>query len=68
MFYLFVSADLDLQLRIEYLSRAIMSAKSATFNMVKTDGDLLHNLEETLDVSSMFLIRAGSSCVLLEML
>ena len=43
--------ELDLQQRIEYLSRAIMSAKSATFTIEKADTDILHDLEEKLDVS-----------------
>ena len=49
---IFPHSSLDLQQRLEYLSRAVISAKSASYNRADTsEGDLLHDLEEKLDVS-----------------
>ncbi|XP_067928624.1 nuclear pore complex protein Nup155-like [Watersipora subatra] len=46
----------NLQQRTEYLSRAIMSAKSAKFTMEMGDGDMLHELEEKLDVARVQMV------------
>ena len=49
---LYFSADVTLELRLEYLARAIMSAKSCN---LRTDGsgegEFLHELEEKLEVA-----------------
>ena len=56
MLVAFPHSSLDLQQRLEYLSRAVISAKSASYNRADTsEGDLLHDLEEKLDVS--FLVQ-----------
>ena len=51
----FPHSSLDLQQRLEYLSRAVISAKSASYNRADTsEGDLLHDLEEKLDVRFLY--------------
>ncbi|EDV22293.1 uncharacterized protein TRIADDRAFT_29198 [Trichoplax adhaerens] len=46
------STDITLQKRVEYLSRAIISAKSASFPGASgSAGDFLHELEEKLEVA-----------------
>ncbi|XP_074640475.1 nuclear pore complex protein Nup155-like [Tubulanus polymorphus] len=46
--------DVTLQQRIEYLSRAIMCAKSSTIRGVSgADGEFLHELEEKMDVARL---------------
>ena len=48
--YLFRN-DIDLEGRLEYLSRAIMSAKSCNVRPSSiSDGEFLHELEEKLEV------------------
>lgn len=52
IYFIFLCCSaLDLRQRLEYLSRAVMSAKSAAFRSDSAEGDLLHELEEKLDVS-----------------
>ncbi len=54
MYVLFHSTDITLQLRIEYLSRAVMCAKSSTLRTSSaTEGEFLHELEEKLEVSQI---------------
>lgn len=49
--FLINSTDITLQNRVEYLSRAIISAKSASFPGASgSNGDFLHELEEKLEV------------------
>jgi hypothetical protein len=44
--------DIDLEGRLEYLSRAIMSAKSCNVRPSSiSDGEFLHELEEKLEVT-----------------
>ena len=46
-----VRVDVTLELRLEYLSRAIMSAKSSNLRTSSsTEGEFLHELEEKLEV------------------
>ncbi|PFX30165.1 Nuclear pore complex protein Nup155 [Stylophora pistillata] len=46
------SPDVTLELRLEYLARAIMSAKSCNLRTSgSTDGEFLHELEEKLEVA-----------------
>ncbi|XP_015777297.1 PREDICTED: nuclear pore complex protein Nup155-like [Acropora digitifera] len=46
------SPDVTLELRLEYLSRAIMSAKSSNLRTsVSGEGEFLHELEEKLEVA-----------------
>ena len=45
-------SDIDLEGRLEYLSRAIMSAKSCNVRPSSiSDGEFLHELEEKLEVA-----------------
>jgi hypothetical protein len=47
----FFRNDIDLEGRLEYLSRAIMSAKSCNVRPSSiSDGEFLHELEEKLEV------------------
>ena len=49
---LLCSPDVTLELRLEYLSRAIMSAKSSNLRTsVSGEGEFLHELEEKLEVA-----------------
>ena len=46
------SPDLTLESRLEYLARAIMSAKSCNLRTAASgEGEFLHELEEKLDVA-----------------
>ena len=46
------SPDVTLELRLEYLSRAIMSAKSCNLRTSASgEGEFLHELEEKLEVA-----------------
>ncbi|XP_029434414.1 nuclear pore complex protein Nup155 isoform X2 [Rhinatrema bivittatum] len=46
------STEISLQQRIEYISRAILSAKSSTaMSSLAADGEFLHELEEKMDVA-----------------
>lgn len=46
------STEISLQQRLEYISRAILSAKSSTsMSSVATDGEFLHELEEKMEVA-----------------
>lgn len=46
----FYSNDIDLEGRLEYLSRAIMTAKSCNVRQPSiSDGEFLHELEEKLE-------------------
>ena len=46
--------DVRLQQRIEYLSRAIMCAKSSTTHIsAAADGEFLHELEEKMEVARL---------------
>ena len=46
------SPDITLELRLEYLSRAIMSAKSCNLRTAASgEGEFLHELEEKLEVA-----------------
>ncbi|XP_072272710.1 nuclear pore complex protein Nup155 [Pyxicephalus adspersus] len=46
------STDISLKQRIEYLSRAILSAKSSTgVSSLPSDGEFLHELEEKMEVA-----------------
>ncbi|XP_030048906.1 nuclear pore complex protein Nup155 [Microcaecilia unicolor] len=46
------STEITLQQRIEYISRAILSAKSSTaMSSLAADGEFLHELEEKMDVA-----------------
>lgn len=48
----FLSSEVKLQLRLEYLSRAIMSAKSCNLRTAASgEGEFLHELEEKLEVA-----------------
>ncbi len=54
---------MKLQKRIEYLSRAIMSAKSSTMRTSSaTEGEFLHELEEKMEVRALFLTE-GVLCL-----
>ena len=49
----FGSADVDLESRLEYLSRAIMSGKSSNLRTSSSaEGEFLHELEEKLEVKT----------------
>ena len=49
---MFLSSEVKLQLRLEYLSRAIMSAKSCNLRTAASgEGEFLHELEEKLEVA-----------------
>uniref|UniRef100_A0A8C6JV44 Nuclear pore complex protein Nup155 n=1 Tax=Melopsittacus undulatus TaxID=13146 RepID=A0A8C6JV44_MELUD len=46
------STEISLQQRLEYIARAILSAKSSTaMSCVAADGEFLHELEEKMDVA-----------------
>ena len=46
-------SEIDLEGRLEYLSRAIMSAKSCNVRPSSiSDGEFLHELEEKLEVTT----------------
>ena len=48
------STEISLQQRIEYLSRATMSAKSSTMRTSSaSEGEFLHELEEKMEVHSL---------------
>lgn len=48
------STEISLQQRIEYLSRATMSAKSSTMRTSSaSEGEFLHELEEKMEVSNL---------------
>lgn len=47
------STEISLQQRIEYIARAILSAKSSTaISSIAADGEFLHELEEKMEVSN----------------
>lgn len=49
--YLFCSTEISLQQRLEYIARAILSAKSSTTtSSIAADGEFLHELEEKMEV------------------
>lgn len=51
-FCLYFSPDVTLELRLEYLARAIMSAKSCNLRTAGSgEGEFLHELEEKLEVA-----------------
>lgn len=60
------SSKIDLQQRIEYLSRAVMSVKSASFRSEKTDADFVHELEERLDVCRVSTVLLISSILFMQ--
>ncbi|XP_053557191.1 nuclear pore complex protein Nup155 [Bombina bombina] len=45
------SNEISLRHRIEYISRAILSAKSSTVTSLASDGEFLHELEEKMEVA-----------------
>uniref|UniRef100_A0A8C9FXP4 Nucleoporin Nup133/Nup155-like C-terminal domain-containing protein n=1 Tax=Pavo cristatus TaxID=9049 RepID=A0A8C9FXP4_PAVCR len=46
------STEISLQQRLEYIARAILSAKSSTaISSIAADGEFLHELEEKMDVA-----------------
>jgi len=48
----FISAELGLQQRMEYLSRAAVCAKSSTSHVLTAgDGEFLHELEDKMEVT-----------------
>ena len=48
---MYSSTEISLQQRIEYLSRATMSAKSSTMRTSSaSEGEFLHELEEKMEV------------------
>ena len=52
LFWLYFSPGVTLELRLEYLARAIMSAKSCNLRTAGSgDGEFLHGLEEKLEVA-----------------
>ena len=52
MLCVFHSHGINLEQRLEYLSRAIMSAKSSNLRTSSSsEGEFLHELEEKLEVS-----------------
>lgn len=52
LFWLYFSSGVTLELRLEYLARAIMSAKSCNLRTAGSgDGEFLHGLEEKLEVA-----------------
>lgn len=52
MALLFNSTEISLQQRLEYIARAILSAKSSTaISPIAADGEFLHELEEKMEVS-----------------
>lgn len=49
--YLLCSTEISLQQRLEYIARAILSAKSSTaISSIAADGEFLHELEEKMEV------------------
>ena len=57
------SSDMRLAQRVEYLSRAIMCAKSATsIGGNVSSGEFLHELEEMMEVGVIFLFTGGGVC------
>lgn len=47
------STEISLQQRLEYIARAILSAKSSTaISSIAADGEFLHELEEKMEVSA----------------
>lgn len=49
--HFFYSTEISLQQRLEYLARAILSAKSSTaISSIAADGEFLHELEEKMEV------------------
>jgi len=54
VWHMFVSMELHLQQRIEYLSRAAVCAKSSTSHVLAPgDGEFLHELEDKMEVSEL---------------
>lgn len=50
------STEISLQQRLEYIARAILSAKSSTaISSIAADGEFLHELEEKMEVSNTIL-------------
>jgi nuclear pore complex protein Nup155 len=57
--------DIDLEGRLEYLSRAIMSAKSCNVRPSSiSDGEFLHELEEKLEVTYVLQYNGSVTTVL----
>lgn len=47
-----LSTEISLQQRLEYIARAILSAKSSTaISSTAADGEFLHEMEEKMEVS-----------------
>lgn len=58
MFFFVYSSEISLQQRLEYISRAILSAKSSScISSMGADGEFLHELEEKMEV-----YKIGSEC------
>jgi len=52
----FISAELGLQQRMEYLSRAAVCAKSSTSHVLTAgDGEFLHELEDKMEVTRSYI-------------
>ncbi|OXB66694.1 hypothetical protein ASZ78_013085 [Callipepla squamata] len=62
------STEISLQQRLEYIARAILSAKSSTaISSIAADGEFLHELEEKMDFSlhSTHNVKLGLFCFVL---
>lgn len=56
-FMVIFSTDVNLQLRIEYLSRAVICIKSTEMRtLASNEGEFLHELEEKMEVITFFLL------------
>lgn len=52
---MFCSTEISLQQRLEYIARAILSAKSSTaISSIAADGEFLHELEEKMEVRQKY--------------
>lgn len=64
---MFCSTEISLQQRLEYIARAILSAKSSTaISSIAADGEFLHELEEKMDVRQIIYL-SYTFCVLLHL-
>jgi len=62
---LFCSTEISLQQRLEYIARAILSAKSSTaISSVAADGEFLHELEEKMEVRKSINLSYRCKCII----
>ena len=55
--FLLFSTEIDLNKRIEYLSRAVVCVKSGESTASDASGDILHGLEEKMEVARVQVIK-----------